>query len=86
MRLPLSHRNIGLALQAILIAEIVAALWRHQWFVAFITTGIVAVTLVPLLLERRFRVHIPSQFQLLAIAFVFATLFLGEVHGYYTRF
>lgn len=86
MRLPLSHRNIGLALQAILIAEIVAALWRQQWFVAFITTGIVAVTLVPLLLERRFRVHIPPQFQLLAIAFVFATLFLGEVHGYYTRF
>lgn len=86
MRVQLTHRRVALFLQALLIAEILAALWQQQWFVAFITAGIVAVTLVPLLLERRFRVHIPPQFQLLAIAFVFASLFLGEVHGYYTRF
>lgn len=86
MRVYLTHRRVTLFLQALLIAEILAALWQQQWFVAFITIGIVAVTLVPLLLERRFRVHIPPQFQLLAIAFVFASLFLGEVHGYYTRF
>ncbi|MDZ7828400.1 MAG: hypothetical protein U5K33_02570 [Halofilum sp. (in: g-proteobacteria)] len=86
MRLQPTHREATLALQAILIAELVFALWRQQWFVSFITAGIVAVTLVPLLLERRFRVHIPPQFQLLAIGFVFASLFLGEVHGYYARF
>lgn len=86
MQLYLTHRRVTLALQAILAAEVLVALWRQQWFVAFITTGIVVITLVPLLLERRFRVHIPPQFQLLAIAFVFASLFLGEVHGYYTRF
>lgn len=86
MRLTLTHRNAVLVLQAILIAELVAALWRQQWFVAVIATGIVTITLAPLLLARRFSVHLPPQFQLLAIAFVFATLFLGEVHGYYTRF
>lgn len=86
MRLQLTHRRVTLVLQAVLVAEILAAIWQQQWFVAFITGGIVAVTLVPVLLERRFRVHIPPQFQLLAIAFVFAALFLGEVHGYYTRF
>jgi uncharacterized membrane protein YjdF len=31
-------------------------------------------------------VYIPPQFQLLAIAFIFASLFLGEVGGFYTRF
>lgn len=86
MRLLLTHGRVTLLLQAVLIAELVAALWRQQWFVTFITAGIVAITFVPLLLERRFRVHIPPQFQLLAIAFVFASLFLGEVHGYYSRF
>lgn len=86
MQLYLTHRRVTLFLQAVLIAELVAALWSRQWFVALITAGIVAITFVPLLLERRFRVHIPPQFQLLAIAFVFASLFLGEVHGYYTRF
>lgn len=86
MRLPISHRRLAFALQAMLVAETVAAIWRQQWFVAVITTGIVIVTLIPLLLERRFRVFIPPQFQVLAIAFVFAALFLGEVRGYYTRF
>lgn len=86
MRLPISHRRLAIALQVILLIETLAAIWRQKWFVAVITAGIVAVTLLPLLLERRFRVFIPPQFQLLAIAFVFASLFLGEVHGYYTRF
>jgi uncharacterized membrane protein YjdF len=86
VRLQLTHRRASLVLQAVLIAEIVVAIWGQQWFVAFITAGIVAITLLPVLLERRFHVHIPPQFQLFAIAFVFGSLFLGEVHSYYTRF
>jgi len=82
IRLRLTRRQVSLVLQALLIAEIMAALWRQQWFVAFITAGIVVVTLLPAVLERRFHVHIPLQFQLFAIVFVFASLFLGEVHGY----
>lgn len=86
MRFPFSHRRFAFALQALLLAETLAAVWRQQWFVAVITAGIIVVTLIPLLLERRFRVFIPPEFQLMAIAFVFAALFLGEVRGYYTRF
>lgn len=86
MKRHFSHRRLAFVLQTLLLVETVAAVWRQQWFVAVITSGIIVVTLVPLLLERRFRVHIPPQFQLLAIAFVFAALFLGEVRGYYTRF
>jgi len=86
MRIAISHRRLAFALQALLVAETIAAIWRQQWFVAVITTGIIVVTLIPLLLERRFQVFIPPQFQVLAIAFVFAALFLGEVRGYYTRF
>ena len=44
------------------------------------------VTLGPFFLAKLFRVFIPPEFVLLAIAFVFASLFLGEVHGYYSRF
>lgn len=80
------HRRIGFALQAALCAELLIALATQQWLTAFVTVGIILVTLTPLLLTRRFRVQIPSQFQLLAIAFVFASLFLGEVRDYYTRY
>lgn len=80
------HRRITFGLQAVLLAGAVGAAWAGQWATAVITGSIIAVTLAPLLVKRRFRVFIPPEFEALAIAFVFGTLFLGEVRGYYTRF
>lgn len=75
-----------LVLQAILVVGVVAAVWGQQWLAAVITIGIILVTLLPLFFVKLFRVFIPPEFVLLAIAFVFASVFLGEVHGYYERF
>lgn len=80
------HRRLALVLQALLCVEVVAALANGAWFTALFTTAIVGVTLLPLVFERALHVYIPPQFQVLAIAFVFATLFLGEVRGFYTRY
>ena len=80
------HRRLTLFLQAVLAAGAGVAVWEKQWLTAVLTVGIIGMTLVPVLLARRFRVYIPPQFQLLAIAFIFASLFLGEVGGFYTRF
>ena len=86
MRQQLIHRRLTLVLQAILVVGVVAAVWGQQWLSAVITIGIILVTLLPLFLVKLFRVFIPPEFVLLAIAFVFASVFLGEVHGYYERF
>ena len=80
------HRRLTFVLQAILVIEAGGALWEQQWLTAVVTIGIIAVTLAPFLLARLLRVFIPPEFVLLAIGFVFASLFLGEVHDYYTRF
>lgn len=80
------HRRLTFVLQAILVIEVVGALWGQQWLTAVVTIGIIAVTLAPFLLARLLRVFIPPEFVLLAIGFVFASLFLGEVHDYYARF
>ena len=47
--------------------------------------AIMALTLSPELLGRRFRVQVPPEFQLLAVLFVFAALFLGEMQSYYEK-
>lgn len=86
MRSHLIHRRLTFILQAILVVEVVAALWEQQWLTAVVTTGIVMLTFGPFFLSKLFRVFIPPDFVLLTIAFVFASLFLGEVHGYYSRF
>lgn len=82
----LIHRRASFVLQAILAAGAAATLWEQQWLTAATTLGIIAVTLTPLLVGRRWKVFIPPEFELLAIGFVFASLFLGEVRGYYVRF
>lgn len=86
MRQPLIHRRLTFVLQAILVVEVIFAAWDQQWLTAVVTIGIIIVTLVPFFLGKFFRVFIPPEFVLLAIAFVFASLFLGEIRGYYSRF
>ncbi len=80
------HRRLTLGLQTLLVIGVGAEIWAGQWFAAFITTGIVLLTLFPVLLARRFEVFVPAEFSLLAIVFVFASLYLGEVHDYYARY
>ncbi|HEY9030478.1 MAG TPA: hypothetical protein VIM93_03895 [Kangiella sp.] len=80
------HRRITIVLQLILLLEVIVALWNQQWFTATITTGIILVTLAPFVLAKFFHVYIPPIFALMAIAFIFAALFLGEIRDYYTRF
>lgn len=86
MRIRITHQRITIALQLILLAEAIFALWGQRWFTAFLTGTIILITFFPVLFERRFRIHTPPELQLGAIGFVFASLFLGEIHGYYTRF
>lgn len=80
------HQRMTIVLQAILLIGLVVALWQQQWLTALTTLAILMVTLLPLILGRRFAVFIPPEFEALSIVFVFASLFLGEVQGYYLRF
>ncbi|MBC8192743.1 MAG: hypothetical protein ISR87_13315 [Candidatus Marinimicrobia bacterium] len=80
------HRRISFVLQIILLLGLFGSVWRQNWATAIITAAIILLTLAPLILRRRLVVFIPPEFELMAIAFVFAALFLGEIHGYYTRY
>ncbi|MEQ9104782.1 MAG: hypothetical protein RIE53_08795 [Rhodothermales bacterium] len=80
------HRRVSFTLQGILLAGMGLALWQGEWLMAFTTFGIVLLTLLPIVVERHFNVYIPAEIELLALVFVFATLFLGEVRDYYYRF
>lgn len=53
---------------------------------AFLVGFILVLTLVPLLLGRSLAVYVPPEFELVAVVFLFASLFLGKVHGFYFRY
>jgi uncharacterized membrane protein YjdF len=79
------HRGVLFVLQLIMAVELILVFNRQQWFNAFLIITIMAISLLPSVLGRRFRVYIPPEFQVLAVVFVFAALFLGEIHDYYGR-
>lgn len=80
------HRRLTVALQLLLGVGIVLAAWERQWLVVLATAAILVLTLLPLVLGRRLRVFIPPELEVLAVLFIFASLFLGNVRGYYVRF
>jgi hypothetical protein len=79
-----AHLVILVILQLVMAGQLVLLLMRGEWPQVFFVAGIMALTLVPVLF--RLPVDIPSEIQIVAVLFVFAALFLGEVRGYYERF
>ena len=80
------HQWLTAVLQTIMLAGFALAMYEQQWFTGFLVVAIMLLTLAPELLGRRFGLRIPPELELLAILFIFASLFLGEVRGYYARF
>jgi uncharacterized membrane protein YjdF len=79
-----AHLVILAAIQLVMGVQLIILLVRGEWLQVFTVAAVMALTLAPVLF--RLPVRIPSEIQIVALVFVFATLFLGEVRGYYERF
>lgn len=75
-----------LVLQTVMAVELVFLVLGGQWMHVFLVVLVMAGTIAPELLRRTLPIEIPSEAQIAAILFVFASLFLGEVRDYYERF
>ena len=73
-------------LQIIMALGLVLAVYERQWLTAVVTLAIILVMFLPTALARRIRLEIPAEYEMMAVVFVFASIFLGEVRGYYHRF
>lgn len=73
-------------LQLVLVVFLFVFLARENWLNAFLTFGILLLTFIPKFIRHNYHVFLPVEFDLLAILFIFMTLFLGELHSYYTLF
>ena len=79
-------RLISLVLKIILAVGAVLEAIQGNWLYAIFTAGVVIVAFLPMLLGHRMHVRIPPEFELLAVIFVYASLYLGEVHNYYIKY
>ena len=59
---------------------------QGNWLAGLATLGVLVVCVLPVLISQEFDMKIPPEFELCAVLFVMASLFLGEVQGYYQKF
>ncbi len=77
---------ISLVLKIMLIIGAVLEALQGNWLNTIITIGIVILAFTPLLMGYQFNVRIPSEFELLAVLFIYASLVLGDIYGFYTKY
>ena len=75
-----------LAIRAMLAAEMTLAAIRGLWPQALVAAATLALTFVPERMAQFLGVRLPRSFLAMIAVFLFATLFLGEVSGFYERF
>jgi hypothetical protein len=80
------HFIILIIIRVFLAIAIFSALYTQRWTVFFVSIVTFLLTYLPHLFEKKYDIDIPAEFEIVTILFIFATLFLGEVRGFYTRF
>jgi hypothetical protein len=80
------YAKLTLALQALMALGLVVFLWRHDWENVFLTVAVIALAIFPAFVSRRYRIFVPPEFQLIAVGFVFLSLFLGSAGDFYYHF
>ena len=77
---------VSYALRFTLVLAIITAGLKKNWLTLFIAFSVLVLSFIPSLIQRSFKFYLPSEFEFVIIVFIYASLFLGEVHGYYTVF
>lgn len=65
---------------------VVRFLWDGDWEFAFYSSLVLLTMVVPAMLKDRYRLFLPFELDLALAAFIFLSLFLGSLNGYYLRF
>lgn len=79
------YLGITFVLQLLLVLGLLLFLWKRNWENVFLTAVVIALTLVPVFLSRRYRVILPPEFELISAVFVFLSLFLGSAFDWYYK-
>jgi hypothetical protein len=79
-------KSLEFVIKLSLIIAIIESSLSKDWIVIFVTSLTFILILTPKLFEKKYKIDIPEELEIIAVIFIYCAIFLGEVHGYYTRF
>ena len=62
------------------------AVWYGQWFNAFLALVAFGLSWTPAIFEKNLKVSLPGEIELILDFFIFASIYLGSMRGYYTSY
>jgi hypothetical protein len=80
------QRFIIIFLRITILVAIGGGLFNQRWALVFSSTLILSLTFLPYLFEKKSKINLPLEFEFVVIVFIYISLFLGEIQGYYAKF
>lgn len=72
--------------QMLLIIAVIASIIAQNWLNLFTSILTLILIYLPTYISDKRYIYIPSGFQFIIIVFIFAAIYLGELHSFYLRF
>ena len=69
-----------------IIIAIISAIIKGEWLILFIGILTLFLTFAPLFIEKKYKLYLPIEVELLIIVFIYASLVLGGIREYYLKF
>ncbi len=78
--------GVTLIFRLLLIFAIGQAIYFGDWFILFVSVLTLVLMSLPSIIEHRTKIDWPSEFEIVILVFIFASMYLGEVQSFYYRF
>lgn len=78
--------KLAVVLRTIVFFVAIRCAWAGRWEQFALCLVVLFLFIVPSLLERKFKMEIPSTLEVIVLLFAFAAEILGEIGGYYQAF
>lgn len=77
---------IYLLISLALVSSLISSFIQNSWSAFFLILVVIILSLTPIFLKYKFDIEIGKNMQLSFVAFLFATIFLGEIRNFYDQY
>lgn len=80
------QNSVIIFLRATIFLAIAGAGINKRWALFFSSTLVLSLTFLPYFITKEYKINLPVEFEFGIILFIYASLFLGELHDYYIKY
>lgn len=78
--------SIYYLIKILIVIGMAVAIWNREWLHAFLIGIVFLATFLPTIIKTKYRLYMPVAFDLLIIAVIYFSFFLGSINNYYYKF